>query len=131
MPGKRDKDYWSETGKEEHQIQKEERKIMIQDARVRNAVEGKIGEGKRKYGLGLIRGKVKETSETMIAFAMIAIEPCPLVEGLIFSFFPMAILGRNRRNSEQFRGCSTSKSTYCESNYYSLEHDDLFLTGTR
>ncbi|HAA86527.1 MAG TPA: hypothetical protein DCE14_09325 [Kosmotogaceae bacterium] len=41
-------------GRKNPQIQKEERKIMIQDARVRNKVEGKIGEGKRKYGLGLI-----------------------------------------------------------------------------
>ena len=102
-------------GRKNPQIQKEERKIMIQDARVRNAVEGKIGEGKRKYGLGLIRGKVKETSETMIAFTMIAMNLARWLRGLFFFIFPMAILGRNRRDSEQFRGCSTSQSTYCES----------------
>jgi hypothetical protein len=74
-------------GRKNPQIQKEERKIMIQDARVRNAVEGKIGEGKRKYGLGLIRGKLKETSETMIAFAMIAMNLARWLRGLFLSFF--------------------------------------------
>jgi transposase, IS5 family len=32
----------------------------------RNVVEGKFGEGKRIYGLGKIRTKLKETSETSI-----------------------------------------------------------------
>ncbi len=74
-------------GRKTAQIQKEERKIMIQDARVRNKVEGKSGEGKRKYGLGLIRGKVKETSETMIVFALIAMNLARCLRGLFFSFF--------------------------------------------
>lgn len=33
----------------------------------RNAIEGKFGEGKRKYGLGLIQVRLKGTSETIIA----------------------------------------------------------------
>ena len=74
-------------GRKNPQIHKEERKIMVQDARVRNAVEGKIGEGKRKYGLGLIRGKLKETSETMIAFTMIAMNLARCLRGLFFHFF--------------------------------------------
>ena len=36
------------------------------EAGERNAVESKFGEGKRSYGLGLIRTKLKETSETSI-----------------------------------------------------------------
>jgi len=46
---------------------KTEDKTMVrmarQDASERNAVEGKFGEGKRKYGLGLIRARLQETSE--------------------------------------------------------------------
>lgn len=45
---------------------KAERLIERQDARNRNAVEGKFGEGKRKYGLSRIVAKLKETSESVI-----------------------------------------------------------------
>jgi len=48
-------------------IKKAEKRIERQDARERNAVEGKFGEGKRKYGLARIFAKLKETSECMIS----------------------------------------------------------------
>lgn len=38
----------------------------------RNPVEGKFGEGKRKYGLGKIMGKLPETSEVMIQMIFIS-----------------------------------------------------------
>ena len=38
-------------------------------------------------GLGLIRGKVKETSETMIAFTMIVMNLARWLRGIFFSFF--------------------------------------------
>ena len=41
------------------------------EAGERNAVESKFGEGKRSYGLGLIRTKLKETSETSIHLTFI------------------------------------------------------------
>jgi hypothetical protein len=44
-----------------------ERKIEKQDAKERNAVEGKFGEGKRFYSLGRILARLRETSETVIA----------------------------------------------------------------
>jgi IS5 family transposase len=46
---------------------KEQRLIERQDARKRNAVEGKFGEGKRRYGLERVMAKLQETSETVIA----------------------------------------------------------------
>lgn len=42
-------------------------KLERQDTKIRNAVEGKLGEGKRRYGLGLIMARLQETSETVIA----------------------------------------------------------------
>ena len=42
-----------------------------EDAGKRNEVEGKFGEGRRKYGLDLIRGKLPETSESMMALQFI------------------------------------------------------------
>ena len=49
------------------QMQKAEKALERLDARMRNAVEGKFGEGKRKYGLDKIYAKLKETAESMIA----------------------------------------------------------------
>ena len=43
------------------------KRLERQDARVRNAVEGKFGEGKRRYGLGRVMARLQETSETVIA----------------------------------------------------------------
>jgi IS5 family transposase len=39
------------------------------DSGIRNAVEGKFGEGKTSYGLNRIKAKLKETSETVINLA--------------------------------------------------------------
>lgn len=43
-----------------------EKRIERQDARERNAVEGKFGEGKRKYKLARIYAKLEETAELII-----------------------------------------------------------------
>ncbi|GAB1398965.1 hypothetical protein MASR1M66_04170 [Aminivibrio sp.] len=47
------------------------RRYEREDSGKRNEVEGKFGEGKRKYGLDLIRGKLPETSESMMALQFI------------------------------------------------------------
>ncbi|MCL6631333.1 MAG: IS5 family transposase [Alicyclobacillus herbarius] len=49
----------------------EHQRIGRLDAGERNAVEGKFGEGKRKYGLGLIRARLRQTSETVIALQLL------------------------------------------------------------
>jgi hypothetical protein len=43
------------------------KRLEREEASERNAIEGKFGEGKRSYGLGLIRARLPETSETVIA----------------------------------------------------------------
>jgi len=40
------------------------------EARVRNAIEGAFGVGKRRYGLGLVLAKLRETSENWIAMVL-------------------------------------------------------------
>lgn len=45
----------------------ERKRLERLDASRRNEVEGIFGEGKRRYGLDLIRGKLAETSESLIA----------------------------------------------------------------
>ncbi len=52
-------------------MSEEERKAFWkqrrQDARIRNGIEGKFGEGKRKYGLNRIMAKTAPTSESWIS----------------------------------------------------------------
>lgn len=47
------------------------RRMARQDASERNAIEGKFGEGKRKYGLGLIRARLASTSEAVISLQLL------------------------------------------------------------
>ena len=54
--------------KEEQALHK---RIERQDATERNAIEGKFGEGKRRYGLGLIRARLPETSASVIAMQLL------------------------------------------------------------
>src|SRR5699024_5258081 len=51
----------------DEQINKAQKQIEKQDASERNAIEGKFGEGKRRYGLGLIQACLRQTSETVIS----------------------------------------------------------------
>lgn len=44
----------------------EQRRLERVESGERNAIEGKFGEGKRRYSLSLVRTRLKETSETQI-----------------------------------------------------------------
>jgi hypothetical protein len=74
--------------KQESSIQKQ---IEYQDALDRNAVEGKFGEGKRAYGLGLIRARLQETSETVIALQFLIMNLEKILRDTFFSFFHLFI----------------------------------------
>jgi len=49
----------------------EQRQLARQDAGERNAIEGKFGEGKRKYGLDRIRARLAQTSESVITLQLL------------------------------------------------------------
>lgn len=49
----------------------EEKQVVKQDTSERNAIEGKFGEGKRKYGLGCIRARLAKTSESVITLQLL------------------------------------------------------------
>ncbi len=44
---------------------KQQRKEEREDAKIRNCVEGKFGEGKRFYGLGLLKTRLEKTCDPM------------------------------------------------------------------
>ena len=50
---------------------KKEKQIHYQDELDRNAIEGKFGQGKRRFTLGLIMAKLARTSEAVIAISFI------------------------------------------------------------
>lgn len=49
------------------QLSKEEKRLIRIEARLRSRIEGKFGEGKRKYDLDLVKAKTIYTSESWIA----------------------------------------------------------------
>ena len=54
-------------------ISKDTKKQALDDERVRNAIEGKFGQGKRHYGLNCIMAKLSETAKTTIAITFLVI----------------------------------------------------------
>ena len=62
-----------------------EKRQFLDDQRQRNAVEGKIGQGKRRFGLGLIREKLAVTQGSTIALNVLVMNLEKLLE-LLFVF---------------------------------------------
>ncbi len=63
-----------------------EKQQFIDDQRKRKIVEGKIGQGKRRFGLGLIREKLPVTQGSTIALNVLVMNMEKLLE-LLFVFF--------------------------------------------
>ncbi len=57
-----------------------EKRQFLDDQRQRNAVEGKIGQGKRRFGLGLIREKLAVTQGSTIALNVLVMNLEKLLE---------------------------------------------------
>ncbi|WP_233130368.1 IS5 family transposase [Synechococcus sp. 1G10] len=94
--------------KSDPELVAEEKRQFLDDQRQRNAVEGKIGQGKRRFGLGLIREKLAATQGTAIALAVLVMNLEKLLE-LLFVFFSflLQLLSGNeaiRRAEEQLLG---------------------------
>ena len=52
-------------------MSKEKKKQAASDERIRNAIEGKFGQGKRRFGLNLVMAKLDNTSQTAIAITFL------------------------------------------------------------
>ena len=74
-------------GRPKKKVSNEEKKQAREDERIRNRIEGKFGEGKRRYGLDLIKTKLKETSENKIAMTILAMNLMTLVRRVIKALF--------------------------------------------
>ncbi len=58
-----------------------------EDERYRNAIEGKFGQAKRRYGLGRVMAKLSETAESSIAITFLVMNLEQLLKQLLMLFF--------------------------------------------
>jgi IS5 family transposase len=72
-----------------------EKRQFIDDQRQRNAVEGQKGQGKRRYGLGLIREKLLATQGSTIAINVLVMNLQKLLELLfvLFAYWLQLLIG--------------------------------------
>jgi transposase, IS5 family len=70
------------------------RKQSLEDAKVRNQIEGKFGQGKRRFGLGRVMAKLAATSETAIAITFLVMNLEWLLKQLLFFFISVPTFGR-------------------------------------
>lgn len=66
---------------------KKAERLELQDMSERNAVEGGFGVGKRRYGLGRIMARLKETAESVIMLQFIVMNLEHRLRVLFYSFY--------------------------------------------
>lgn len=74
-------------GRPPKNISQETKKQAIEDERVRNRIEGKFGEAKRRYSLNLVTSKLPNTSETSIAISFFVMNLMARVRQISLPFF--------------------------------------------
>jgi len=52
-------------------VSKSKKRQALEDERIRNAIEGKFGQGKRRFGLNRVMAKLDNTSSTVIAITFL------------------------------------------------------------
>jgi hypothetical protein len=72
------------------------RKQTLADAKIRNQIEGKFGQAKRRFSLNRVMTKLTNTSETAIAITFLVMNLEALLKQLAFLFFSWFLLDRQR-----------------------------------
>lgn len=70
------------------------RKQTLADAKIRNQIEGKFGQAKRRFSLNRVMTKLVNTSETAIAITFLVMNLEALLKQLAFLFFAWVMLCR-------------------------------------
>ncbi len=65
----------------------EKKRQLREDERARIPIEGSFGVAKRRFGLGLIMAKLSQTSETMIALALLLVNLTKILRCIFLSLF--------------------------------------------
>jgi hypothetical protein len=72
------------------------RKQTLEDAKVRNQIEGKFGQAKRRFSLNRVMTKLANTSETAIAITFLVMNLEALLKQIAFLFFSWVMFCRQR-----------------------------------
>jgi transposase, IS5 family len=82
-------------GRPKNNISKLDKKQAAEDEKIRNQIEGKFGNAKRKYSLNRVMTKLSHTSETSIAITFLVMNLSTLlrqVMRIFLSFFVKNVL---------------------------------------
>ena len=96
------------------------RKALIKaDEGVRNAVEGKFGQGKRRFGLGRIMAKRSDTSETVVALIFMAMNLVQLlkVHRFFFSLLLMRLFNEWHKTLQQQTSTNQNQMLFPRKSY--------------
>lgn len=74
-------------GRRPKNISKSNKKTAQDDERIRNLIEGKFGEAKRRFSLGRVMNKLNNTSETGIAITFLVMNLSALRRAGFLAFF--------------------------------------------
>ena len=68
-------------------VSKETSKQALEDEKIRNAIEGKFGQGKRRFSLNRVMAKLPDTAQTAIAIAFLVMNLSHMLRQTIGVFF--------------------------------------------
>jgi hypothetical protein len=68
-------------------VSKSKKKQALEDERIRNAIEGKFGQGKRRFGLNRVMAKLDNTSSTVIAITFLVMNLSTWWRRVFFCFY--------------------------------------------
>lgn len=67
-------------------VSKEKKKQDLESERIRNCIEGKFGQGKRRFSLGRVMAKLSHTSQTAIAITFLVMNLSTHLSRLFYAF---------------------------------------------
>lgn len=76
------------------QEQAEVRQQAVEDARIRNQIEGKFGQGKRRFSLARVMAKLATTAQTTIAITFLVMNcsaAAPAASFCLFEIYPALV----------------------------------------
>lgn len=79
--------------RKQDELSPEEKREHKEKSKRRNRIEGKFGEGKRRYGLGLVLAKTRQTSESWIAMVLFVMNIAQVWRDIFLSYFLVALKG--------------------------------------
>lgn len=74
-------------GRPPKNVSLEKKKQALEDERIRNSIEGKFGQGKRRFSLGKVMAKLPHTCLTSIAISFLVINLSTVLLRLFWGFF--------------------------------------------